>query len=208
MIPINYEKLAGCDYILIDLDNTIYPEFSFLDLAFRNIGIFIEETYKIPSDEIHLYLVKEFKKKGRNKLFDKLLKKFHIESSFLMLLLNVLRNTIVEDKIKMYPEAKNIIEFAKKNDIRTIVVTNGNVQQQKNKVKSIDWGGTNESLIFIYANMYEPKPSKVLWNSISTNLESHLSKGIMIGDSFIDQLFARNLGIEFYFAKWGEASFE
>jgi FMN phosphatase YigB (HAD superfamily) len=206
MIPINYEKLAGCDYILIDLDNTIYPEFSFLDLAFRNIGIFIEETYKIPSDEIHLYLIKEFKKKGRNKLFDKLLKKFHIESSFLMLLLNVLRNTIVEDKIKMYPEAKNIIEFAKKNDIRTIVVTNGNVQQQKNKINSINWEGSNKNLIFIYANLYEPKPSKLLWNSISVNLGSHFSKGIMIGDSIIDQQFAHNLGIEFYFAEWGAVS--
>jgi FMN phosphatase YigB (HAD superfamily) len=208
MGQINYEKFAEYDYILIDLDNTIYPECSFLDVAFRNIGILIEEKFKIPSNKIHSYLISEFKKNGRSNLFDKLLKKFHIDTSFLCFLLDVLRNTILKDKVKMFPEAKKIIEFASKNGIKIIVVTNGNVQQQKNKVNSIDWGRANENLIFIYANMYEPKPSKVLWNSISSNLESHFSKGIMIGDSFIDQLFARNLGIDFYFAEWGEASFE
>ena len=208
MMKINYEKLAGFDYILIDLDNTIYPEYSFLDSAFRNIGILIEESFKIPSYKIHSYLIREFKKNGRSQLFDKLLEKFHIESSFMCFLLDILRNTIVKDKIMMFPEAKKIIEFATKNGIKTIVVTNGNVQQQKNKVNSINWAGANENLIFIYANMYEPKPSKFLWNSISSNLASPLNKGIMIGDSIIDQQFAINLGIEFYFAEWGAVSFE
>lgn len=199
---LNLKIILEYDYLLIDLDNTIIPEIAFLKDAYMNIGLSIEKTYNISSSEIYSYLVKEFHKAGRSKLFDKLLRKFSLEPSYLNFLLDIMRSTVIENKIQIFPEARVILESALNENKKIFVVTNGNVQQQINKVQSIAWEGLDERLIFVYANLFEPKPSISLWSFIMSNLDSHSRKGIMIGDSHVDKQFALNCGIDFYQASW------
>jgi phosphoglycolate phosphatase-like HAD superfamily hydrolase len=187
---------------MIDLDNTIYPEIAFLNEAYHNVALSIEKMHNISSSEIYSYLVKEFEIAGRSNIFDKLLSKFSIDPSFLNFLLSIMRNTVVSDKIQIFPEAKMILDFALNENKKVFVVTNGNIHQQKNKVDSIAWEGLDEKLFFVYANMYEPKPSIASCSYILSNLDVQSSKGIMIGDSLIDRQFAINLGVDFYLARW------
>ena len=199
---IHTKNFTKFDFILIDLDNTIYPEIIFLNTAYKRIGKELEAHFRCDSKEIHNYLVNEFKNCGRNNLFDKLFEKFSISIDALDLVLTTMRNTIVDCPIPLYPEAKSILLQAISNKKKVFVITNGNIIQQMNKVKSIDWNDWVQHLVIIYANNFEPKPCPNLYNqflSVKYNLNNN---GIMIGDSIIDEVFAHNIGLPFYHAYW------
>ena len=79
------------------------------------------------------------------------------------------------------------------------VITNGNIIQQKNKVRNIEWNLLDESLIFVYANEFKKKPSNKCFNYIKKKYLLSKDSTIMIGDSLIDKKFAKNSGISFMF---------
>jgi HAD superfamily hydrolase (TIGR01549 family) len=76
------------------------------------------------------------------------------------------------------------------------VITNGNPQQQKNKIKQINWQGLDSKIRFILANEFIPKPNPGSFKE--TNIkQTELSQTVYIGDSNTDEEFAANIGIAF-----------
>jgi putative hydrolase of the HAD superfamily len=186
------------DYIILDLDDTLYPEIQYLDGAYKNIAKFIAKNTNISSEKIYNYLTLQFNIKGRHLLFDRLLTNFNINSAILPEMLKILRTFKPKNKILLYSEIYKILPALISKSKYTFVVTNGNVEQQKNKVKNINWRNLNKSLIFIYANRFNKKPSPDSFNFIKKKYFINPTKTIMIGDSNTDKDFAENCNINFF----------
>ena len=186
-------------FFIFDLDNTLYPEMSYLSEAYYNIGLYLGEKESVNPKEIHKYLLEKFIDDGRESLFDSMLSNFNLSNIFLEDLLRILRTFTPKKKIDLFPKIYEILPQIIKNSNKVFVLTNGNVIQQKNKVRNINWRFNDKHLVFIYANEYKQKPAIDSFNFIKKKYDIKNELTIMVGDSAIDKTFADNCNIRFMF---------
>jgi len=179
--------------LIFDLDNTIYKERDFLFLAYQKIANIL---FKKKESEVFDFLTTEFLEKGRNCLFDKLVDEFSIDEIITVdCCIEVLRNTYCEKCLFAYPWFYKFLNKAGK-DFKLKIITNGNIQQQKNKIQSLDLGVKDNSIEVVFSNSTKPKPSSASYFSLYEVEKFY--KPIYVGDSEIDREFCNNIGINFY----------
>jgi HAD superfamily hydrolase (TIGR01549 family) len=183
--------------IVFDLDNTLISEKEYLFKAYEDISCFIEKKYFIDRIKIENYLKSEFIKNGRSKLFDNMFSDFNINDIEMTSILNILRTVKPQKKISLIENMKVILEILINNEIPYVIFTNGNVDQQKNKVANIKWEGLQKDVI--YANEINPKPDTISFSTylLKNKIKINKHEILMIGDSKEDQLFAKNFGCDF-----------
>jgi phosphoglycolate phosphatase-like HAD superfamily hydrolase len=107
-----------------------------------------------------------------------------------------LRNTNCKNCIDPYEWFKNFVNDAQSSDWRLKIITNGNPQQQMNKLKSLNLSFVANIVEVIFANEYKPKPMIDSYLKLR-NVEKFIEP-IYVGDSLLDQEFAHNCKIEFF----------
>lgn len=183
--------------ILFDLDDTLYDESLYLFEAYKQIGIYLAKYNNGDGETIVSYLIENFIKRGRKDLFNSCINHFSLPSELIDEMLVRLRNVVFEKPLELRKFVPSLFSTLLDSYKRIFVITNGNVRQQQHKVNSIDWRGLNESIKFIYANAFEPKPSRYIYDELQKRYQ--LDTPIYIGDSEVDKQFAENCGIPFWY---------
>ena len=184
------------DVVLFDLDNTLYAEKDYLHAAYKAIGKnlqLLKERFN--AEEISLFLINTFDQFGRDQLFNKLIEHFQITEAGVEQFLNWMREVVLEEKLMLYPTSHELLLKALAH-CKVFIITNGNVQQQENKVNQIDWCGLRKHIDVIYANATLAKPDPTSFRSLNIGQDK---KCLYIGDTESDQLFAKNCGIDFQY---------
>ena len=189
--------------IIFDLDDTIYNESLYLKQAYRYIGECLCQRVsdcKSTPDEISSFLFLEFEKEGRSRLYEKLSNKYNIGDFCLDDFLKCMRTVPLEEgSIKINSDMYSLIDRLIKKEKMVFILTNGNVDQQKNKIKSLDFPHKDKIKVF-YASSRGfdlQKPSPYFVNEIKKSYSSRESDIIFIGDSEVDKKTAFNSDIDF-----------
>ena len=177
--------------IIFDLEDTLYPEKQFLFLAYKNIS----ENATGHQDGIYNFLKKTYLTYGRKNIFDKLEEKFTDTGLTVNKCLELLRSTVCPQCFDHYSWVISFIRIAQVSELK--IITNGNVQQQMNKVNSINWAVDKKEIV--YAELFEPKPSTSSFYKLSRWQD--FMDPIYVGDSQSDKKFSENLKIEFFDVK-------
>lgn len=189
--------LYSFDSYLFDLDNTIYDENVYLFEAYNRIAQEIcDLTFKNPekvAEEFKYIFIKE----GRKNIFNKIIKKYKLSENLIPKFLSILRTCQLSRKIEIFPYIKLLLDQLNADSKRIFIVTNGNPDQQQNKINQIDWCGLDKKIIFILANTIEKKPSIKLYNVLKETYDLQKHSTIFIGDSEVDKEFAHNAQIRF-----------
>lgn len=179
--------------IIFDLDNTLYDEDVYLFGAYKNIAC-NQKNYD--HSTIYKFLTYEYKKNGRFKLLNKLEKKFPELDLSINEMLDLMRtyngSYINLDLKKWFLEFLNLVN----SDFIIRIITNGNILQQKNKINLLNIKNLGFLTDIVYANEYGGKPNIEPYNALIESKQ--LSYPIYIGDNEVDDLFSKNLGIDFY----------
>ena len=194
----NEDQLYFYDFYLIDLDNTIFEEFQYLEKVYKEISLFFASSSRVDPELIYCYLCNYFKINGRKEIFNHLIINFGLPNESLHVCLEILRTIDIREKLMIFPQMEIILSNLINLGKPVFVTTNGNVTQQRNKVRSIEWKDMYRYLDFVFCNETQPKPSI---RSFETSIKPQVKesdKGLMIGDSRVDFLFAKNIGIDFY----------
>lgn len=177
--------------VIFDLDNTIYDEKDFLTGSYKLIAL---KQKKFDSKIVYDFLISTLYSVGPTKIFDKLFQSFPGIDLNLYDCLFILRNYRSYTPIIPYRWYIELIESLDDSFIIRII-TNGNVQQQMNKIASIDLYLPDHRFKVIYANSIAPKPSPASFYAFPDFKE--FVNPIYVGDSDVDRLFSDNLLIEF-----------
>ena len=145
------------------------------------------------------FLTNEFLHEGRNHIFDKLLQYFPNNTANVNDLLYSLRRCRFERAILPYPWFCQFCGSFEEVPILRII-TNGNPNQQANKIASIIWPLNINKLDVVYASEFQSKPSPQSYFKLPNHKEFY--EPIYIGDSMSDAEFCSALGIEFLNAKY------
>ena len=186
------QKLLGRTLIL-DLDDTIYDEMQFLRQQYLSLA---EKFCPSDIDLGYQFLLETVSKCGRVNLFQKFQSQFKL-SYEVSDILAAFRDYSVSGSLSLecHQWVKDLL-FYYKTDDPLVVITNGHVPQQAEKIRRLSLDKIHPKILVIFANTFAPKPSVASYSHLSTNLQ--LTNPIYIGDSNTDREFARNCSIEFF----------
>ena len=195
MTSSRYEWLDGFSLFVFDLDDTLYNEKDYLYSGYWNIAHYLAERFEnTKAQEYYTFLREEFEHNGRNNLFDRLLLHFDLHVP-IEILLDILHNQ--QANIQLDKDAAELLNLLLMKKKKVYILTNGNICQQKNKVKLLDIAHIYPEIKVIYASQIMPKPLPL---SLHLILELERIEGkdaIMIGDSQVDEETARNAKMNF-----------
>lgn len=186
---------------IFDLDNTLYCENDYLFAAYHQVAKNIQKNYKIPESIISDFLKQSFLEYGRQNLFKRLLEHFELPDYKLDSFLTELRTVEISPKIKLNKDTLNNLNDLVRKNKKIFVLTNGNLIQQQNKIKNIDWKGLESNIKFYFANLYQPKPSGISLDILISENNFERRNCLMIGDQEIDKQCALNSNVDFLFGK-------
>lgn len=200
------DKLSGSEYkaIIFDLDDTVYDEIEYLKRAYKYISEKIvdsESTNHYTENTIYKYLLRTFINEGRVSLFQKAKQKFNINDFTIEQFLNCLRTVnICENEIQV---RKSIFEFINKyqNKKDLFILTNGNITQQKNKIRSLNIPFKERIKVYFSSSLGKEleKPNAYFIQKILHDNNLEKEQVIFIGDTEIDKEAAQAAGIDFLF---------
>lgn len=174
--------------VIFDLDNTLYADHSY----FRNV--FMQYSKSLFSN-IDLILNDEFRLKSID-IFGDILKKKNIFTKKKQIDLFFLYKTI-KCKLFLYDDAYELIDFLKKKGIKICIITNGNVEVQKNKVKCLGINDLFDKIIYArqWGKIYE-KPNPKSFAKALSYFSVKKEDVIFVGDNpDTDIIGASNFGI-------------
>lgn len=190
--------LSGFSLFIFDLDNTIYNEEEYLLQAYSAIcDQLADSAHRHDRESLLKLMLNIYNQEGREKLFDKFLSRSGLGLSNLPECLKILRTFDPERKIELFPETEKILKYLIKLGKKVFVLTNGNPDQQRNKIRSLVWNNLDNRITFILANEIEPKPSPAGIIRILEITGIEKEKTIFIGDSPIDRECASAGSIQF-----------
>jgi len=190
----------GRKAVIFDLDGTLYNERDYLSAAWLGIGRDLEKKRGVSEKRVYQFLEDEFLLHGHRALFNKLITAFELPPAYLSEALEILRNIEITGKITCYPEMTACMEWLITQGRQLFIVTNGNVIQQKNKIKSIEFGTLLNHIEVIYANEIVPKPDPAVFLHLQKKYQLLNEEVLMIGDSSTDESFCQAAGIDFVHA--------
>ena len=122
--------------IIFDLDDTLYDEKQFVIGGFDAVSHYVSIKYDVNQDIVNQLLFETLCEYGRGHTFDIVLKKLGIyDEKDIPQLVEIYRNHT--PNLKLYPEATTVLSHLKTNGYKLGLITDGNVEVQKNKVKAL-----------------------------------------------------------------------
>jgi FMN phosphatase YigB (HAD superfamily) len=181
--------------IIFDLDNTLYSEEEFLISVYRRIASKYGNKLQ---DAVLDHLISNFREDGRYDVFGKMLRQFPNPMINVERCLEIMRSPITGRPFDLYPWVKKYAALIGHGSIS--IITNGNPQQQFYKIKYLNFNRFFSSINVAYANEYGKKPDPVSYYRLSDTVI--MKDPIYVGDSYDDEVFANNCGIEFLDSKF------
>lgn len=189
--------MARVSAVIFDLDNVLFNEQDYINAAYRNIAVFLSKHYRLSEEQVYQKLLSDLQKKTSlyPHLFDDLLADLGLDRAILPEILKIYANTTI--KLELYPEAEHLLNALQKQEIKLGLVTNGNVEAQRNKVRLL--GIEKYFSTIIYARELGKENEKPNPEVYRITLEASRSKPeetICVGDNpYTDFLGAKKLGI-------------
>jgi putative hydrolase of the HAD superfamily len=121
--------------LVFDLDDTLYPEITFVKSGFKAVADYLHEEYGLYKNSVYNSLLQSLEQNGRGEIFNDELKKQGIFSNHLVKkCIQIYR--FHKPEIKLYPEANRCLKRFSRFPL--YIVTDGNKLVQANKIKALE----------------------------------------------------------------------
>jgi putative hydrolase of the HAD superfamily len=182
--------------LIFDLDDTLYEETQFVRSGFRAVSRYISDTCMVDRDEVYQMLLEVLANQGRGKVFDVVLEKLGLyEKRLIPEMVKTYRAH--EPAISPYPDVKPVLTKLDANGYKLGLITDGDVNAQKNKLRALKIGQFFGCAIF--SDQYgveKRKPHISPYKRVLETLRVLPHESAYIGDNpFKDFIGARKLGM-------------
>jgi FMN phosphatase YigB (HAD superfamily) len=184
---------------VFDLDNTLIDENTYLTEAYRQIAAYTASVHTgYNSSEYFSFLLNTYTKQGRKHLFNKYIMAFNLPETIQPVLLDMLRNVKLPVPLEVDPHIAQAIRTMIAAQKPLFIASNGNRQQQQNKLSQVRWDNIDPAQIRVYfAADHKPKPAPDILLAILADHQLHAAEVLFIGDSETDEQAARSAGMDF-----------
>lgn len=181
--------------IIFDLDNTLYDAEQYYHGAFRRIAEYLSKKYKFSEQKIYNELINLWKKKTSMypHLFDDLLDLLNLKNE-IENVIKIFNN--YDGELKLYPDVIFTLKELKRIDYKLGIITDGNIDRQKRKIKLLGLNGFFDITIFT-KEINNPKPSEIPFKVAVDKLRANPQMSFYVGDNpLIDFKGAKKVGMK------------
>lgn len=181
--------------LIFDLDDTLYYEKTYVLEAFKKVCKYLSSKYKKDYDKVYKRCIEILDEHGRGKIFNILCDEYGFEEN-IKDLVEIYRST--EPQLELYEESKEIFDFAKENNLKLGLITDGCSKVQWNKIKALNLEEIIDKIIVTddYGKGYG-KPHEKSYKEIMEYFKLDPCECVYIGDNpNKDFIEAKNLGMK------------
>jgi len=201
----NYEPLtmnyADIDQrkkaFIFELDDVIYPEKDYLYQVYYLFASLLEYSELIDAKETTNLMINTYTSKGKDAVFENLKQVLHIDEKFRNIFTNLMVTAKLPLKLLVYKNILNLLQEMVIDRKKIFIVTNGNPDQQLNKIKQTEWHGLEPYLIAYFAEETFAKPEPDVINLLIKEHDLQRRDILMIENSETDRLCAEVCGIDY-----------
>jgi putative hydrolase of the HAD superfamily len=198
--------MSKINAVIFDLDNVLYDEKDYFYAAFEKIAAYLSDRCSIPKEKIFEKLVADFQNKSSlyPRLFNDLIADCGLDQKLITELMTLFSS--VKPNLEMFSGSKDLLLALRKQRIKLGLVTNGNIQTQKNKVHLLKIEKYFDSIIYAREmGIGREKPDPQAYRAMLQALGVKAEETICVGDNpFTDFLGAKKLGIKTVRLQGGE----
>lgn len=182
--------------LLIDLDDTMFPESSYVESGFRAVAQFLEETRDLPADYSFPSMMAFLELEGRGAIFDRIIERFEIRNSEGLVAECVDVYRAHKPNIQAYEGVKGAL--ADLSDRYALaLVSNGLPAMQQRKLDSLGFEDFFDAVVFCDA-INAPKPATQGLKQALDRLGVFPQDCVFIGDNpNTDGMAASNAGVPY-----------
>jgi FMN phosphatase YigB (HAD superfamily) len=194
----NYSDLDGRKKAFIfELDDVLYPEKDYLFQVYYLFANLLEYTEFIDAKTTTDLLVNSYLNRGREADFDILKEKLNINEKYRQRLDNLMVTAKLPLKLLLYKNMLNLLQDIVIDRKKPFIVTNGNPEQQLNKIKQTEWHGLENYMTVYFADEVIAKPEPDLIDLLIKDHKLERRDLLMIENSDTDRLCAEVCGIDY-----------
>lgn len=182
--------------VIFDLDDTLYDEMQFVKGGFEAVSSYIFKNSGVNQNTVYQLLLDVLEKYGRGKVFDIVLEKLGLYNEKLIpKLVEIYRKHI--PNLILYPDAEAVLYTLRKRGYKLGLITDGNVEVQRNKVKALKIRDLFNCIVFSDEYGIEKrKPNSLPYQKVIKRLKIEPKEAFYVGDNpYKDFITAKKLGI-------------
>ena len=198
LLTMNYKDIDSRKKAFIfELDNVLYPEKDYLYQVYYLFAGLLEYTELIDAKETTDLLVNTYVNEGKEFVFDRLKEKFNVDEKHRANLKHLLITAKLPLKLLLYQNMLTLLQEIVIDRKKIFIVTNGNPEQQLNKIKQTEWHGLEQYLTVYFTEESTPKPEPDIIDLLIKDHNLQRRDLVMIENTDIDRLCAEASGIDY-----------
>jgi FMN phosphatase YigB (HAD superfamily) len=185
------------DAFVFELDDVLYPGKDYLYQVYYLFSSFLEYTEQVDIKEATNYMVATYLEEGEDAVFENLKNKFNLDEKYKTNFDHLGKTAKLPLKLLLYEEMLKLLQEIVVDRKKIFIVTNGDPEQQLNKIKQTDWNGLEPYLTCYFANELKPKPDTDCIDLLIKDHHLQRRNMVMIGNADTDAQCAEAAGIDF-----------
>ena len=181
---------------VFELDDVLYPEKDYLYQVYYLFAALLEYTAHIDAKEVTELLTNTYATEGKDVVFDRLKEKFNIDEKYRSNLNHLLLTAKLPLKLLLYKNMLTLLQEIVIDRKKVFIVTNGNPEQQLNKIKQTEWHGLEQYLVVYFAEETIAKPEPDIIHLLLKDHNLKRKDMVMIENAETDRFCAEACGID------------
>jgi FMN phosphatase YigB (HAD superfamily) len=182
---------------IFELDDVLYPAKDYYFQIYYLFANLLEYTELNSAAKTTDLMIDTYIRKGEGEVFNTIAAELNVDEKYRKNLEIMLLTSRLPLKLLLY---KNMLSFMQEVVLdrkKLFIVTNGNPQQQLNKLRQVEWHGLEPYLICYFADESLPKPEPDVLHLLMQEHGLERRDLIMIEGSDTDKLCAEACGIDY-----------
>src|SRR6201985_721848 len=141
---------------IFELDNVLYPEKDYLFQVYYLFANLIEYTELYDAKTMIGLMTSTYETEGKDFVFDRIQERFKIDEKYRQNFNNLLHTAKLPLKLLLYKHMLELLQEIVVDRKKIFILTNGNPEQQLNKLKQTEWHGLEQYLTCYFADEILP----------------------------------------------------
>src|ERR1700761_6790387 len=141
---------------VFELDDVLYPEKDYLYQVYYLFTSLLEYTELIDAKDATAFMTATYLSAGKDAVFDAIKTKLNLEEKYRSNFNHLLNTAKIPLNLLLYREMLKLLQDIVVDRKKIFIVTNGNPEQQLNKIKQVEWNGLEPYLTCYFANEVVP----------------------------------------------------
>jgi len=183
---------------IFELDNVLYPEKDYLFQVYYLFANLIEYTELYDAKAMLALMTSTYEKEGKDFVFDRIRERFQIDEKYRQNFNSLIFTAKLPLKLLLYKNMLELLQEIVVDRKKIFILTNGNPEQQLNKIRQTEWHGLEQYLTCYFADEILPKPEPDAIHLILKEHNLQRRDVLLIENSEVDRLSAQACGVDYF----------